>query len=103
MVNAQAAGQCAEIEVSKHSCCCSANGGCDDDMSCCVGENDDESPNYSHASTAPLELQKLFIEEPKTNFKTQERVIELVDFTLKSNPPPRQKVYLTIHKLIYYA
>ena len=103
LVNVQGFDSCTKVKVAKHECCCSASSGCNEDMSCCVGENEDDSPNYAHALNAPLEIQKLIILETETNFKNEEKLVQLVDVALKSNPPPRLKVYLAIHKLIYYA
>jgi hypothetical protein len=72
-------------------------------MSCCVGETEDNLPEYIHALNTPVEVQKLFLEQVETNFSLIEIAIKGVDFAIKSNPPPRKKVYLTIHQLIFYA
>ena len=104
LVNVQALSACQLSDANMHKCCCSAAASCENsEMNCCVNAPEDDSRHYDHMASNGSELPPLFTPANIISLKVEAVFDDVHKKITASESPPRPKVYLVFHKLLFYA
>ena len=94
-------------EEQKHACCCAENSSCNmqSEMDCCNVEQEDNDQDFHHAVSASLSISELAAVVYNQTIVNDYSILSehLVSFSINDPPPNRVKVYLSLHKLLFYA